>query len=83
MSRTPRALLRTLTTVAISVALLAMTALPALAASGTKPDPTKDEFLVGSLDQLVTTAIVGVAVAVVAWVLMPAKGEAATEDDHH
>lgn len=79
MSRT---LFRTLSTAATSLVLLVMTALPALAASGTKPDPDKDPFLIGSMDQLVTTAVVGIVVAVIAWILLPSR-DAAAEDDHH
>ena len=84
MPRTPRtALLRTLSTTATALVLLVLTALPALAASGTKTDPDANPFLVGSLDQLVPAAIVGVIVAVLAWTLLPSRGEAAAEDDHH
>lgn len=78
----PRTLFRTLSTAATSLVLLVLTALPAFAASGTKPDPDKNPFLVGSMEQLITTAIVGIVVAVIAWILLPSKG-AATEDDHH
>ena len=77
-----RSLFRTLSTAATTMVLLVLTALPALAAAATKPDPDKNPFLVASMDQLVTTAIVGVVVAVIAWILLPSKG-AATEDDHH
>ena len=79
----PRPLLRTLTTAATTVLLLVMTALPALAASGTKPDPEKNPYLVGSLGELLTVFIVGVVVSIIAWVLMPSKGAAAVEDEHH
>lgn len=77
-----RSLFRMLSTAATSLVLLVLTALPAFAASGTKPDPEKNPFLVGSMDQLVTTAIVGLVVAVIAWILLPSAG-AAAEDDHH
>lgn len=84
MPRTPAPVLRrTLTTAATAVVLLVATALPAMAAAGTKPDPDENPWLVGSLGELLTTFVVGVVVAVIAWALMPSKGEAAVEDDHH
>ena len=84
MPRTPRpALLRTLSTVATSLVLLALTALPAFAAAGTRPDPAANPYLVGSLGQLLTAFVVGVVVAIIAWVLMPSRGAAAVEDEHH
>ena len=82
MPRTSRtALLRTLSTAATSLVLLVLTALPALAAAGTKPD-ADEQYLIGSLEQLVPTAVVGVVVAVIAWVLLPSRKDVA-EDDHH
>lgn len=84
MPRTPRpAMFRTLTTAASSLVLLALTALPAMAASGTQPDAEADPYLVGSLGELLTTAIVGVVVAIIAWWLLPSTGAAAAEDEHH
>ena len=87
MSRTPRlsraALLRTLSTLAASVVLLVLTALPALAAAGTKPDPDADPYLIGGLAELLPTAIVGVVVAVIAWTLLPSRKDVAAEDEHH
>ena len=84
MPRTPRpALFRILSTVATSMVLLAVTALPALAASGTKPDAETNPYLVGSLGQLLTAFIVGVVVAIIAWVLMPSRSAAGVEDEHH
>lgn len=83
MSRTPPPVLRrTLTTAATALVLLVATALPALAASGTKPDADANPYLIGSLGQLVTVFIVGVVVSIIAWVLMPSR-EAAVEDEHH
>lgn len=77
-----RSLFRTFSTAATTLVLLVLTALPAFAASGTKPDPSKDPYLVGSMDQLVTTAIVAVVVAVIAWILLPSNKGAAAHDDH-
>lgn len=76
-----RTLARTFTTLTSSLLLLVMTALPALAAGGTKPDPDKYPYMVGSMDQLVTTAIVGIAIGLFAFALLP-KAEK-TADDHH
>ena len=82
MPRTARtALRRTLSTTTTVLVLLVLTALPALAASGTKPDPDADPYLVGSLQELVTAAVVGIVVALIAWTLLPKA--AATQDDHH
>lgn len=79
----PRALLRTLVTTATSVVLLVMTALPALAASaGTKPSADADPYLIGSLEQLGTAAIVGFVIAIIVWVMMPEERRTA-EDEHH
>lgn len=78
MSRT---MLRTLSTTASTLLLLVLTALPALAASGTKPDPDENPFLIGSLEQLIPTAIVGFVVALIAWSLLPSRS--AAEDEHH
>ena len=76
-------MLRTLTTTATSLVLLVLTALPALAAAaGTKPDPEANPYVTGSLEELGTTAIVGIVVAIIAFAMLPKKG-AATEDDHH
>ena len=74
---------RILTTTATTLVLLVLGALPAFAAAaGTAPDPAEDPYLIGSLEQLVTTAIVGIVVAVIAWALLPPK-PAGAEDDHH
>lgn len=79
----PRTMLRAFVTTAITVVVLAMTALPAFAASaGTKPTADADPYLIGSLEQLGTTAIVGIVVAIIIWVMMPARSETA-EDEHH
>lgn len=79
----PRSLLRTLTTTATSLVLLVLTALPALAASaGTKPDPEAHPYVIGSLEQLGTTAIVGIVVAIIAFAMLPKKSTVA-EDEHH
>lgn len=77
----PRTLLRTLTAVATSLAFLVLTALPALAAAGTKPDPDKNPYLIGSMEELVPTAIVGAVLAVIVVLIAPKRGEA--QDDHH
>lgn len=70
-------------TTATAVVVLVMTALPALAASaGTKPTAEADPYLIGSLEQLGTTAIVGIVVATIVWVMMPARSETA-DDEHH
>lgn len=74
-------MLRLLTAATTSVALLVLTALPALAAAGTKPTPGKNDFLIGSMEQLVPTAIVGIVLAILAFVLMPADDT--VEEDHH
>lgn len=73
---------RTLTTTTTTLVLLVLGALPAFAAAGTKPDAAKDPYLIGSLDQLVTTAVVGVVVAAIAWALLPPR-PADAADDHH
>lgn len=84
MPRTPSpALLRILATGTTTVVLLVMTALPALAASGTKTDPASNPYLIGSIGELLTTFIVGVVVSIIAWVLMPASDAAGVEEDHH
>lgn len=74
-------MLRTLVTIATTVVLLVMTALPALAASaGTKPTAEADPYLIGSLEQLGTTSIVGFVVAIIAWVMLPATRETAPDE---
>ena len=83
MPRTPRTALRTLTTTATTLVLMVMTALPALAASaGTKPDAETNPYLIGTLEQLGTTAIVGIVVAIIAFAMLPKKSTVA-EDEHH
>lgn len=79
MSRSHARLALTLTT---TLLLVAMTALPALAASaGTKPDPDENQYLIGSLRELGVAAVLGAVIAVVAMALRP-SGPAET-DDHH
>lgn len=78
----PRSLLRLLTTAATSLLLLALTAFPALAAAGTKPTAEDGPYVVGSLEQLITTTIVGILIGVIAYTMLPRK-DAAAEDDHH
>lgn len=78
MSRT---LARTALTLTFSLLLLAMTALPALAAAaGTKPDPDENPFLVGSIDQLIATAIAGAVIGAYAFATRAPGPE---EDDGH
>lgn len=74
-------MLRLLTAATTSVAMLVLTALPALAAAGTKPTPGKNDFLIGSMPQLVPTAVVGIVIAILAFTLMP--GNDKVEEDHH
>ena len=78
MSRT---IARTALTLTTSLLLLALAALPALAAEGTKPDPDVNPYLVGSLAELGTASLVGIAIGVMAFVMRPAGP--ATSDDHH
>lgn len=78
-----RALLRALVTMTTAALLVVMTALPALAASaGTKPTQDTNPYLIGSLKELGTASIVGVVVAIIVWVMMPARTETA-DDEHH
>jgi hypothetical protein len=79
----PRTLARTLTTLTSSMLLLVLTALPALAAAGTKPDPDTYPYLIGSMGQLITTAIVGIAVGIVGYAQLPKAAPEDTADDHH
>lgn len=77
----PRTLARlTMTLVSTSLLLMA-TALPALAAAGTKPDPDENPWLVGSLEQLTATAIVGVLVGFLVMALR-APGPDETDEGH-
>ncbi len=79
MSRT---LARTALTLTSSLLLLAMTALPALAAdAATKPDAGENPFLIGSIDQLAATAVAAVALGVFAFMIRP-EGPAES-DEHH
>ncbi len=78
----PRTFARLATTLASSLMLLALTALPALAAAGTKPDPVKDEYLIGSLGELGLAAAVGVGIGILAFLLL-GKGPKVEDDSHH
>ena len=79
MSRTHARTALTLTT---TVLLLAMTALPALAAEAvTKPTPEENPYLIGSLGELGTTTVVGILVGALAFALR-SKGPVEA-DDHH
>lgn len=88
MPRNPRtarhgALLRALLSMTTAALLVVMTALPALAASaGTKPTQDDNPYLIGSLEQLGTAAVVGIALTVLVWVMLPAQAETA-DDEHH
>ena len=77
-----RALLRALVTMTTAALLVVMTALPALASAGTRPTQEDNPYLIGSLQELGTAAIVGIVVAIIVWVLMPAAAETA-DDEHH
>jgi hypothetical protein len=76
-----RTLARTALTMTFSLLLLAMTALPALAAAATRPDPDANPLLVGSIDQLIAAAVAGAAIGAYAFATRPA-GPPEDEDQH-
>lgn len=78
-----RALLRALVTMTTAALLVMVTALPALAASAaTKPTEDANPYLIGSLPELATASAVGIALAVLVWIMLPAQAETA-DDEHH
>lgn len=77
MSRTHARLALTLTTTTL---LVAMTALPALAADGgTKPDPDANPFLIGTVGELIVAAVLGAIIGTAAMLMRP-SGPAESED---
>ncbi len=77
----PRNFARLSTTLVTSLLLLAMSALPALAAAGTKPDPDQDPYLIGSLGELGLAAAVGVGIGILGYLLL-GKAPASDNDKH-
>lgn len=76
----PRTLARLTTTAVSALLLLVAGAVPAFAASAaTKPEA--GSALIGSMEALGTAAIVGIAIGIVAYVLM--DRDTAPADDHH
>lgn len=78
----PRTFARLATTLASSLMLLALTALPALAAAGTKPDPVADPYLIGSLGELGLAAAVGIGIGILGYILL-GKAPKADDDAQH
>lgn len=68
--------------VASSALMLLLTAVPAMAASGTTPTAGKHDGVIGSLGGLAMTAVVGIVVGIICYALLPA-GPAPEHDDHH
>ncbi len=77
----PRTVARLALTLTTSLVVLAVMALPALAAdAATKPTPGENDYLIGSLPELATAAIFGLVLGTFAYIDRPKS--AIIDDDH-